>query len=149
MGMYWWFPLCPFKLNPVDPSFTPFLRFRPCIAVKWKPMHWNISLLVLDVTTIGSDAPGKHNCFFCTNTTQFSHLIRAKMKKMSSRVVPETTSRHATRAMPCRTQYWAKHSSVVARFLKFQQATEKRIFNQIDLFFRRTTKLTWTFQLGE
>ena len=103
MGMYWWFPLCPFQLNPVDPSFTPFLCFWPCIAVKRKPMHWNIPLLVLDVTTIGSDAPVRHNFFFCTTTTQFSHLIPAKIKEMSFRVVFVwfLKLRHATWLEPC------------------------------------------------
>ena len=95
----------PFHLYPVDPSFSPFLRFWSCIAVKWNQMHGNIPLLVLAVTTIGSDAPGRHNFFFARvlhdKSTHYLHSIRAKMKEM----VPESTSRHVTRPMPRLTRY--------------------------------------------
>ena len=67
------------------------------------------------------------------------------MKEM----VPESTSRHVTRPMPRLTRYWTKQSSVLARFLKFQQVTENRGFHQIQKFFHSYTPENKHIHLGE
>ena len=73
---------------------------------------------------------------FCTTTAQYLHSIRAKMEEMGSQKY--VTLRHATWLDPCLVELGSEPntvSSVLARFLKFQQGTEKRIFNQINFFF--------------
>ena len=69
----------------------------------------------------------------------FGNLKQKQQQQQQSTEFPRVRhimSRHVTRPMPFETRWWAKYSSVLARFLKFQQDTEKRKFNQIEFVFQ-------------
>ena len=151
MGMYWWFPLCPFQLNSVDPSFMLFLRFWPCIAVKRKLMHWNISLLVLDVTTILLAATHRAGIIsvFARIQHSFHTWFVPKWRKWVLVWFPKL--RHTMWLEPCPAELGSEPNTAPlwCDFWNFNRPQKKEYLTKSIYFFRRTTKLTWTFQLGE
>ena len=144
MGMFGWFPLCPLELKPVDPSFTPFLCFWPCIAViavKRKPMHWNIPLLVLHVTTIGSDAPVRHNFFFARPQHSFRTWFPQKWRKWV--LVWFLKLRHARWLEPCPAKLVSEPNTALfwRDFWNFNRPQKKEYLTKSIYFFAEQLNL--------